>query len=235
MFHLFHSLRQAVPSSEVDPSTCPEPCTGEIITYYWSYTEGNIYELDKTSSDADPPACWLSVFEEVADGPPFGGPTSWDLNCTTTLLNRVEKERTSQIFDESHSGDARSSEAITAVAAGVLVPIVVVACIGVVILLQRRQKAKKMRTTDEAWGEGHDGWREQQKAPGSLTGKLEVGPINGGDDFPTLGPPTRAFTDVSIGSEECEIGRRSQSGCCSEAQLDREDTGSGDMVYPLEV
>lgn len=233
--YLSHSLRQAVPSSEVDLSTCPDPCTGEIITYYWSYTGGNVYELDKTSSDADPPACWLSVFEEVSDGPPFGGPTSWDLNCTTTLLNRVEKERTSQIFDESHSGGGRSSEAIAAVAAGVLVPIVIVACIGVVILLQRRQKARKMRTTDEAWGEGRGGWREQHKAPGPLTGKLEVGPIDGGDDSPTLGPPTRAFTDISIGSEEFEGGRRSQSDCCSEVQLERADTGSRDMVYPQDV
>lgn len=218
-------------------ATCPEPCTGEIITYYWSYTGGYIYELDKTSSDADPPACWLSVFEEVANGPPFGGPTSWDLNCTTTLLNRVEKEQSRQIFDGSDSGDARNSDAVTAVAAGVLVPIVLAACVGVLIVLQRRQRAKKMRTTDEAWGEGQNGWEEQQKAPGPLTGKLEVGPIHDGvgDDSPTLRPPTRAFTDISIGSEECDRGRRSQSGCHSEAQEEIDDTGSGNMVYPLEV
>ena len=91
-----HALSE--PAEDVDPSTCPEPCTGEVVSYFLSASAGRVYLLDRVSlDDTDPPPCWIDLYEAVADGPPAAGVdvALWDDTalCTVDLLQAVEDAR----------------------------------------------------------------------------------------------------------------------------------------------
>ncbi|CBN75986.1 hypothetical protein Esi_0264_0017 [Ectocarpus siliculosus] len=212
-FHYF----LAEPAEDMDPSACPEPCSEQVVTYYWSSTAGTVYQLDMADVSAEPPPCWLGLFQAVADGPPAEGvdPAVWEatVTCTAGLLQAVE---------ESMKG----------------------------------RWLRKIRTTDEAWGEELDG-NGKGKAPRPPTGKFKLG-IDGGvavaasrapsavaagaDRLKASHAPQRVFTDVSIDEGEAPAGgmaattERKQQRVVGMVTVDEElggNEGGEDMVYPM--
>lgn len=244
---------RAEPSSEV-AEDCPEPCSGDIITYFWSTSPGAIYMLDKVSSDADPAPCWMPVFEEVADGPPASAITAWDADCIDALLQNVEEQQGNNAAAMDSSGsDAGSRSGEVAVTAAVTIPIILIVVVGAAFLLlrhQRRQRIKKMRTTDEAWGEGLDGMGKK-KGPRPPTGKFKLGiaatparPTGeaGRDEEEgvtprTCSPPARTFTDISVDGDNDDDGEEEEVVVAGfggfRREADEENTGADNMVYPL--
>ncbi|CAB1117973.1 unnamed protein product [Ectocarpus sp. CCAP 1310/34] len=247
-FHYF----LAEPAEDMDPSACPEPCSEQVVTYYWSSTAGTVYQLDMADVAAEPPPCWLDLFQAVADGPPAEGvdPAVWEatLTCTAGLLQAVE--------------DSMASGGGTAVAAGraaVLVPALLVSFVLLAFGFFRHQKGRwlrKIRATDEAWGEGLDG-NGKGKAPRPPTGKFKLG-IDGGvavaasrapaavaagaDRLKASHAPQRVLTDVSIDEGEAPTGGmavtagRKQQQVVGVVVVDEElggNEGGEDMVYPM--
>lgn len=228
-----------VPAEGVDPAACPAPCTGEVVSYYWSQSAGTVYLLDRVSAVAETQPCWLELFQTVAGGPPAGGVENalWEATgaCTAGLLQGVEdamksgeySSATSAALGDGDDDDGGGSAAVAAaaVAAAVLIPALLVSFAVVAFGFVRHQKAqrlKKMMTTEEAWGEGLDGGGARKPRP--PTGRFmlgvagaavaaEGGGVAGGiarlKSFP---PPERVFTDVSIDEEDGGVGMTAAAG-----------------------
>lgn len=162
----------------MDPSACPEPCTGDVVSYFLSASAGRVYLLDRVSRDAASPPCWSDLFEAVADGPPAGGVdvSLWEgeaISCTEGLLQAVEDARNTAEADADSAGadaadgggDAGGEPSgggggSTAVVTAVLIPALLVSFAALAFGLLRHQKGrrlKKMMTTEEAWGGGSSG------------------------------------------------------------------------------
>ncbi|CAM9378558.1 unnamed protein product [Ectocarpus sp. 6 AP-2014] len=259
-FHYF----LAEPAEDMDPSACPEPCSEQVVTYYWSSTAGTVYQLDMADVSAEPPPCWLGLFQAVADGPPAEGvdPAVWEatLTCTAGLLQAVEDSMVSGVSASSSGGAGSGSGGSgTAVAAAVLVPALLVSFVLLAFGFFRHQKGRwlrKIRATDEAWGEELDG-NGKGKAPRPPTGKFKLG-IDGGvavaasrapsavaagaDRLKASHAPQRVFTDVSIDEGEAPAGgmaattERKQQRVVGVVAVDEElggNEGGEDMVYPM--
>ncbi|CAM9822026.1 unnamed protein product, partial [Scytosiphon promiscuus] len=231
-FHYFLSE----PAADMDSSACPDPCLEQVVTYYWSSSAGGVYRLDTADVSAEPRPCWLDLFDAVADGPPSGGVDTavWDstLQCTVGLLEEVEDavnngEASAAVSESSGGGggDGGSGDATVVAAAAVLVPAALLSFAIVAFGLLHHQKGrrlKKMKTTEEAWGEGLDGSGgdvKMEKAPPGPrppTGRFKLGESGAavaaeGDDvesgitrLKSFPPPRRVFTDVSI--DELDTG-----------------------------
>ncbi|CAM9532086.1 unnamed protein product [Ectocarpus sp. 4 AP-2014] len=258
-FHYF----LAEPAEDMDPSACPEPCSEQVVTYYWSSTAGTVYQLDMADVSAEPPPCWLGLFQAVADGPPAEGvdPSVWEatLTCTAGLLQAVEDSMVSGVSASSSGGASSGSGGGTAVAAAVLVPALLVSFVLLAFRFFRHQKGRwlrKIRATDEAWGEGPDG-NGKGKAPRPPTGKFKLG-IDGGvavaasrapaavaagaDRLKASHAPQRVFTNVSIDGGEAPAGGmaatagRKQQQVVGVLVVDEElggNEGGENMVYPM--
>ncbi|CAM9967514.1 unnamed protein product, partial [Ectocarpus fasciculatus] len=239
-FHYF----LAEPAEDMDPSACPEPCSEQVVTYYWSSTAGTVYQLDMADVSAEPPPCWLGLFQAVADGPPAEGVdfAVWDatLTCTAGLLQAVEDTMVSAGVGSASSGGTGSGDG-TAVAAAVLVPALLVSFVLLAFGFFRHQKGRwrrKVRTTDEAWGEGLDG-NGKGKAPRPPTGKFKLG-VDG--SVAVAAAPKRVFTDVSIDEGEAPAEGIAATACAGGQQQRQqvvgvvvvdEELGGEDMVYPM--
>ncbi|CAN0097672.1 unnamed protein product [Sphacelaria rigidula] len=180
-FHYFFS----VPASEVDPDSCPEPCTGHIIYYFWSITPGTVYLFGKVSTDADTPPCWLPMYDEVNDGPPPAGVTTWDSQCIIDLVDELEESKTSYTENSSSAdtdniavvaastADESSGNAVNVVAA-LMIPAALIFCIAsavAVTIKQRARRKKKVRDTEQALGVGKyavDASASTETSPGGV-------------------------------------------------------------------
>lgn len=196
----------------MDPSDCPEPCTGEVVSYYMSFDlTGDVFLLGVSSADADDPRpCWLNLFDAVKDGPPAGGVDAslWEELelCTAELIqeNFVDGDGTSDASDASSSSSGGTSAGGYAVAAAVLIPAILasfaIAAFGL-CRHQRHRRAKKMKTTDEAWGVGLDGnGGERGKKSGSGTPPSRPRPPAGRFKLaPLVTQASKAVTDSDAG------------------------------------
>ncbi|CAN0259882.1 unnamed protein product [Hapterophycus canaliculatus] len=264
----------------MDPSVCPEPCSEQVVTYYWSSSAGRVYLLDKADVAVEPRPCWLDLFQAVADGPPSDGIDSsvWNANvlCTEGLLEDVEDavdngdasaafSANSSGGDGDGGGGGGGGGATVVAAAAVLIPAVLVSFAIVAFGLLRHQKGRwlrKMKTTDEAWGEGLDGSGGNVTKPGKAalpgarppTGKFKLGvsaaEVVAADDDVESGvarmrsfrPPRRVFTDVSIDELDKEVAGVEASGA-GVGDVDRYASGvesiagdgveDEDMIYPM--
>lgn len=203
----------------MDPSVCPDPCTGEVVTYYWSLDESSdVFLLDTGSADAEDDArpCWMGLFEAVKDGPPAGGVDAavWEELefCTEALVEEVFVDGDGPGSGGGSDGDSGSSSSsgegggggeVTVVAA-VLIPVglvsFAVAAFGL-LRHQRRRWAKKMKTTDEAWG-------------GGLGGNGNGG--GGGAPPSRPRPPTGRFKLALVAQESMAVTDADSSGGDSE-------------------
>lgn len=239
-------------AAEVDQSTCPEPCTGHIITYYWSISPGSIHFLDRASTDADPTPCWLPVLYEIQDGPPVEGVTEWNPTCMLGLLEAVEESK----YDEGSGGDDATDGGggggSATVLAAVIIPVALVCFIGLAFLFmrcQRVRRVKKMRTTDEAWGQGLDGrgGMPEKQAVASASGatvaaegeEQEQGGGGGGAEVAerkrkSFSPPKRAFTDISMEDNEDDLEAAVEGGGSGGEESD-DGLGVDDAIYPMDV
>ena len=264
----YHRLHLAVPAEDVDPSACPEPCTGEVVAYYWSQAKGAVYLLDRVSAVAETQPCWLELFQTVADGPPVGGVDNelWEASgaCTAGLLQGVEDALKSGEASSAASaadagavgGEDGGGDGTAAVAAAVVIPALLVSFAVAAFALLRHQKGqrlKKMKTTDEAWGEGLDGSGGGVRKPRPPTGRFKLGVAvsaavaaagegcgvaAGIARLKSFPPPERVFTDVSIDDQDCGVGvvssperRDEEEGHLPEDEGGDED--GEDMIYPM--
>lgn len=265
----FFFFVRSEPAAEVDQSTCPEPCTGDIVTYYWSINPGTVYVLDRASTDADPTPCWLPVYDEIKHGPPSKEISMWSTSCIIGLVEALEEAKNNGSYSSSSNNgggggvvatDAEGADAAAvadsggsaAVIAAVIIAVALVCFIGAAFLLMRHQRARrveKMRTTDEAWGQGLDGsgmpkkqavsaggtavvvGEEGQRGGGGGEEEELVGPIKKRKSFP---PPKRAFTDISMEDNEDDVEAAERAaGGESEEEVDAH--AEDDAVYPLDV
>lgn len=261
----FHSE----PAAEVDQSTCPEPCTGDIVTYYWSINPSGVYVLDRASTDADPTLCWLPLYYEIRHGPPSEEITTWSTSCITELLEALEEAKNNGSYSSSSNngdgggvgatdgegagaGSAADSGGSAAVLAAVIIPVALVCFIGAAFLLMRHQRArrlKKMRTTEEAWGQGLDGsGMPKKQAVAADGGTVVVGEEGrrgggGGDEGELAGPmkkrksfppPKRAFTDISMEDNEDDV-EAAERAAGEESEEEVDAHAEDDAVYPLDV
>lgn len=155
----------------MDPDSCPEPCTGHIIYYFWPMTPGTVYLFGEVSTDADTLPCWLPVYYEVYDGPPPEGVTAWDSQCIIDLVEELEESKTSDTVNSggtdtdniavaAASADDESSGNAVNVLAALLIPAALVFCIAstvAVTIRQRARRRRKVKDTELAWGLGKDG------------------------------------------------------------------------------
>ncbi|CAM9983288.1 unnamed protein product, partial [Laminaria digitata] len=243
------------PAEDVDPSSsCPEPCTGQIITYYWSSKIGSVYRLDRASADADPAPCWLPLFEEVENGPPVGGVTQWDEACLKPLLLKVEEEINGGGGDEGEgAGGSGAGGGLSAVLAAVAIPVLLVSFVAAAFLRRRHQQGqlvKKMKTTDELWGEGLDG-RGGPRGPRPPTGRFKLvgggggvsvapaaeGQVEGEEEedggesgiarVKSFPPPKRAFTDISMEDGGAEEEEEAEAAAAALRARQMEEGGRG--------
>lgn len=233
------------------------------MTYYWSESAGTVYRLDRAAAVAETQPCWLELFQAVADGPPAGGVDNavWEATgaCTAGLFeDAIRSGEGSSAGGAAASantgavgGDDDDGGGGAAVAAAVLIPALLVTFAVVAFGLLRHQKVqrlKKMKTTDEAWGEGLDGSGGGSK-PRPPTGRFKLGAataaVAGGGDGGAEGgilrlksfpPPQRVFTDVSIDDQDGGVGVVTAAG---ETRRDEEegrvsqDEDGEDMIYPM--
>lgn len=121
-----------------------------------------MHQLDRTSSDAEPAACWLSVYNEVADGTPPGDLTTWEAStCITDLVQRMleDEAKSDGVVQQSSSGNSSEKEGVQplAILAVVLIPVFLITCAiatCMVLWFLREQRLEKMMMTDEIWDAG---------------------------------------------------------------------------------
>eukprot|EP00903_Cladosiphon_okamuranus_P019814 g18211.t1 len=246
-FHYFLSL----PPEDVQPSACPEPCTGEVVSYYWSQSAGKVYLLDRVSAIAETQPCWLELFQTVAGGPPAGGVQNalWEATgaCTEGLLQGVEDAIKSGEYSSASAavGDGSDGDGggggTAAVAAAVLIPALLLSFAVVAFGLLRYQKAqrvKKMKTTEEAWGAGLDGAGGAKKlrpptgrfklgVAGAAVAAEGAGVAGGIARLKSFPPPERVFTDVSIDDEDGGVAMTAVAATVTAAGEGRGDEEEG--------
>lgn len=206
----------------MDASICPEPCTGHIVTYYWSKNEGSAHFFDKASTNADPYPCWLPVFDEVEDGPPPDGVTTWDVMCIDGLVQKLEESENDgrgQVTPPASVEQDGAAENAGApmyegdvILSAFIIPSVIFFCIGSAFVILRHQsmeKRRKMQVTDEAWGVAKGGqglYRSNETlhegtmpSPtlSAATHRAVGAIVDDGSVY--AGYPPRLFTEISIG------------------------------------
>lgn len=211
-------LNETERASDIDDEECPEPCTGRIVTYYWSIVPGTIYALGQASTNADPAPCWMPVYQEVEEGPPEGGVTSWDSICLEGLVQMLEDDKETGAWrsgagsDENMETGDEEGGVLQSLEKGFLMIFVgfataiFVLYVGLVLLkYQRAERMRKIRSAEEGWREGLPGrGRPAVQRSRCFLGALASGATRVDGFRRERGRPDRAMTNVTLDDLDAE-------------------------------
>lgn len=215
----------------MDPISCPEPCTGRIVSYFWEANWGSVHLFDNASTNADPQPCWFPVYEEIYDGPPPKGVTSWDQLCIDDLVQALEDRKNNgrgtvasspsstlenddnDDVGSSSSGSAAGGNSATVVVA-LIVPAVLILCVSLAVAIVTHVRARRKRmikATEEAWGVGKDAAGAPASNETSPDGFMSSPVVAWKGSVAAVGDadcsyPKRVFTDVEVYDMEQRSG-----------------------------
>lgn len=125
------------------------------------------------------------MYDEVNDGPPPAGVTTWDSQCIIDLVDELEESKTSYTENSSSAdtdniavvaastADESSGNAVNVVAA-LMIPAALIFCLAsaVAVTIKRRaRRKKKVRDTEQALGVGKyavDASASTETSPGGV-------------------------------------------------------------------